>query len=537
MIRVREAAEADVEGIREVFRSCYGESYAYPQYYDPHVLKKMVFDSDTLLLVAEDTDKQAILGTASVILDLGAHGDLMGEFGRLAVHPDGRNRGIGNLLMEGRLNRIEDRLHIAIIENRVVHPYSQKISARYGFTAAGFLPMKLRFDERESVALYVRHFDAGLTLRRNHPRVIAEAYPIAEHVLSRCGCPNDAVADDDTAPHPRESGFTLREMTTEGYASLLRLERGRIRHREIFGPVRLHTGLFRIRVSHANYLLACDGDQVCGGIGFTVDEIERAVQIFELVSVDSRPIHFLLSALEEKCRKDGDIDYIEVDVNAHAPAMQRSLLELGFLPIGYVPAMVFHRVERIDSVKMARLLATLDVTKAALHETTEPIAQLVLRAFEGRELLPRLTEFAKTAPLFSGMSIDQIRALSAIASLHECPLGKPLFRRLEPADTLYLLVRGEIEIAGGDEGTRLATIGPGDTLGEVALLGRIPTHTAEAIPVGPAELIGIPFQALQSLLRRRPDIGTRLYQNLASQLGQKLLKADDTLLQRTKGRA
>ena len=60
-----------------------------PSFMTWEILKKMVFDDDTLLLVAEDTESKRVLGTASIIFDIGAYGDLVGEFGRLVVHPDG----------------------------------------------------------------------------------------------------------------------------------------------------------------------------------------------------------------------------------------------------------------------------------------------------------------------------------------------------------------------------------------------------------------------------------------------------------------
>ena len=41
--------------------------------------------------------------------------------------------------------------------------------------------------------------------------------------------------------------------------------------------------------------------------------------------------------------------------------LQRNLLELNFLPAAYVPAMVFHEVERLDIVRMVRLTKLQDL--------------------------------------------------------------------------------------------------------------------------------------------------------------------------------
>ena len=122
MIIAREATSVDVPAITEIFQACYGTAYSDSRFYDPTALNKMVISDDTLMLVAEDQDTGKILGTASVILEVGAYADLTGEFGRLAVRPEARNRGIGKLLMEERLRRVEGRLQLGIIEGRTAHP-------------------------------------------------------------------------------------------------------------------------------------------------------------------------------------------------------------------------------------------------------------------------------------------------------------------------------------------------------------------------------------------------------------------------------
>ena len=40
-------------------------------------------------------------------------------------------------------------------------------------------------------------------------------------------------------------------MTTDGFSTLLRMQRGRVHRREVFGPVRLHYGLFQLQARSA----------------------------------------------------------------------------------------------------------------------------------------------------------------------------------------------------------------------------------------------------------------------------------------------
>ena len=50
-----------------------------------------------------------------------------------------------------------------------------------------------------------------------------------------------------------------------------------------------------------------------------------------LTGLDDDVIRFLLSELEDRCRKEWEIAYMELDVSAHAPRMQRTALQLGFV--------------------------------------------------------------------------------------------------------------------------------------------------------------------------------------------------------------
>lgn len=529
MISVRAATLDDVEGIRDVIQSEYGDHYAYPQYYDTDALARLVYADDTLLLVALDTDTNRVAGTASVVFSVGAHNDLVGEFGRLVVHPDFRGRGIGSQLMEARLERVKSRLHVAIAENRSSHPFSQRISNRFGFVPVGFVPMQFLLERRESVVQYVRYFADALTLRRNNPRIIPEASTLACFALENCGLPQDAIIDDSSAPYPHEDEFELDELKTEGYASLLRIERGRLRHRDVFGPIRLHYGLFQLQARHSHYLIARSDNQVEGGIGFMIDDADKAVRVFELISLSDKPIRFLLNTLIRKCQTELAIEYIDVDVSAYSPRMQRTLLELGFLPVSYIPANVFHEVERLDAIKMCRLLVPFEVGELHLCDAARPIADVVLQSFASQEVLPRVAAASQQTSLFVGLSDEQRHRLLGICAAQSFPVGTAIYRQGERDGTMHLILAGEVELLA--EGSRrLAVVSTGQCVGETSLLSSpesAPAHSVDAIAKTSVETADFPNRKFWELIRRRPDIGVVIYRNLAAEISTKLKLAGE----------
>jgi len=527
-IHVRDAVEDDVAAIREIFQSCYGGEYPYQQFLDPQCLKKLVFADDTVLLVAEDDANGRVIGTASVVLDIGAWGDLVAEFGRLAVHAEARGRGVGRLLMQGRIDRVRDRIHVGIVENRVAHPFSQRISGENGFVPVGFLPLKLKFQKRESVALFVQHFGDAVALRRNHPRIIPEVYPIAERALSNCGMRCDLIVETGAVPYPHLEDYELQQLTTRGYATLLRFQRGRVHQREVFGPVRLHYGLFQIRARNSHYLLALSDGQVVGGVGVMIDEYERSVRIFELITLDERPVRFLLSAVERACRTDWNVDYVEVDVNAHSPRMQQTLLQLGFHPVGYVPAMAFHDVERFDVVKMARLNATAPDRDAALVPEAKPFASLVLDGLERHDVMPRVAAALPQIGVFRGMTDEQSEVVASVCTVTEFAAGTRIYQQGHPSSRLYLVLEGRIDVQVGADFRKVGSAEAGECLGEMSLLSQ-PCHSATAVAGSPVTAAVLSHEKLREVVDRRPDIGVIVYRNLAEGLGQKLRRLDETV--------
>jgi CRP-like cAMP-binding protein/GNAT superfamily N-acetyltransferase len=524
MIDVRPARPAEVAGIRDIFEACYGHDYPYAQFYDLDELTRLVYSDHQLLLVAEDTDCHRLVGTASVVLEIGAMSDLIGEFGRLAVLPDARQAGIGRLLMNARLEYARDRLHVALVEARLAIPYSLRIAESSGFAPVGVLPMKMQLQDRESFCLLAQHFGDSLSLRRNHPHVIPEVYPLAQLALSYCGLSCDAIVDEEALAYPEGAAFAFREMTTQGYATLLRIERGRVRHREIYGPRRLHDGLFRLQSERSHYLLAMDGDRIVGAVGWNQNPFDRMVRVFELIALDDSVPRWLLSGLERICREGGRTTLIEIDVSAHSPRMQRTLLELGFLPAGYVPAMVFSDVERLDIVRMVRLFVAPEFEAASLTPRAKVIADTVLRPFVSQRVLPEIERAVSELPLFCGLEAEQVRRLAGTCRLAHFAAGDAIFDEGHEEPTLFIVLSGEAGVYRLGSRRRVGVVRSGECLGEMSLLTGQP-HSASVVAASEMHAATLSHEELQGLVRTRPDIGLVIFRNLAVGLGAKLGRA------------
>ena len=236
-------------------------------------------------------------------------------------------------------------------------------------------------------------------------------------------------------------------------------------------------------------------------------------------------MRLLLSELEDRCCDKYKMCYVEIDVSAHAPGMQRTLLELGYVPAAYVPAMAFHRVERLDVLKMARLLIPCDTSPMTLVEPVEDLAELILRGFRRQEMLPRIGELLDRIGLFAGLGEEQVQRLAAVCGHASFEAGDQIFAQDSGCEETIIVLEGDAEIrVRGHEGS-VGTVGPGECLGEVALLTDS-GHSALAVASTEVQAAVLKRTDLTELVRQRPDIGVVLYRNLARGLGEKLRRAD-----------
>ncbi len=429
--------------------------------------------------------------------------------------------------MAFRGDLVEPRLHVGIVENRTAHPYSQRISTHFHFSPAGFLALKHRFQERESVVLFARHFGPGLELRRNRPRVSPLVAPLAHLAMANLGMEPDVIVDESEPPYPPDLEFTLSEFESQGLPHLLRIERGRVRHREVFGPIRLHYGFFRLAARQASYLVArrpgAPREAVAGALGFLHDPVERNIRIFELIAASDQAIHFLFQSLLDRARALG-VEYIEVDVSGHSPRLQRTLLALGFVPAAYMPAMVFHEVDRLDVVKMIHLSVPLPPKPPEMVESAEPIFQLVHTAIRREQALPALEREMEELALFHGLAKEQGQRLAGAMTVRNFSEGHQLFRAGEQAHDLFVLLSGRVQIEE-PSGRELVVLDQGTTVGEVAMLTQA-VHSASARAQTPLRTAVLTQEALDQLTALRPDVAILLYRNLARELGGKLKGAD-----------
>jgi CRP/FNR family cyclic AMP-dependent transcriptional regulator len=123
--------------------------------------------------------------------------------------------------------------------------------------------------------------------------------------------------------------------------------------------------------------------------------------------------------------------------------------------------------------------------------------------------------------LFAGCTrkdLDRVRSLSTSLNVHP---GKVLTLQGEAGYECMLVVDGTIDIVR--DGRSIAHAGPGDLVGEIALLDTVPGHrTATAEALTEAQVLVFTSREFATVLREIPLVAERVQRTTVHRLGDQL---------------
>ncbi len=125
-------------------------------------------------------------------------------------------------------------------------------------------------------------------------------------------------------------------------------------------------------------------------------------------------------------------------------------------------------------------------------------------------------DLIKGAPLFENCSKHDLRRIAQIADELDLRAGKVLIREGERGREFFVIVSGEIEVRR--KGRKVATLGPGSFVGEMALLSKAP-RSATVTAVTPVDVLVITDRAFLALLDEMPDLWLKVARTLAERVG------------------
>lgn len=176
------------------------------------------------------------------------------------------------------------------------------------------------------------------------------------------------------------------------------------------------------------------------------------------------------------------------------------------------PQSVTARIARPSTLVQIRLPAL-----RALRRASPAFKERLDAVYRRRSLADHLS----ATPLFAGLGPLEITALTHAVELVSCEPGETLTREGEPADALYLVRSGFVQLSQrwGKGEIVVNYLSKGMSLGEIELLaGETGGFTASATAVEYAELVRIPKLAFDAVLRGRPELEAQLWEAAVARL-------------------
>lgn len=114
-----------------------------------------------------------------------------------------------------------------------------------------------------------------------------------------------------------------------------------------------------------------------------------------------------------------------------------------------------------------------------------------------------LAEHLTRDPRFAGSEVDDLVALVRAGTVVSVPAHWVFLQEGTPADSLYVLLAGHAEVFS--ERRAIADVGPGDIVGEIALLQRS-ERTATVTSSEPVKALRVDYRRLATVLARHPAL-------------------------------
>lgn len=139
-------------------------------------------------------------------------------------------------------------------------------------------------------------------------------------------------------------------------------------------------------------------------------------------------------------------------------------------------------------------------------------------------------EALQKAPLFREFTETGLRIFASIALEKEVPAGSPIFVENMVGESLFIVKSGTVRITQktADGEKELGTAGPGDHLGELALLAK-GVRLVSAVAATACEVIEITQRDFAKLGPQKPQACLKLALAIAQDLAQRVADSRDAM--------
>ena len=143
----------------------------------------------------------------------------------------------------------------------------------------------------------------------------------------------------------------------------------------------------------------------------------------------------------------------------------------------------------------------------------------VVEALPSLSLMERIV-FLRRVPLFVELSPADLKHVAESVTEQVFPDGEVIAEQGEPGDEMYVVLSGELRVLvsrNGEAATEVARRGPGEYVGEMAVITQAP-RMASLVAAGAVRALTIDRRRFERILRERPEASLAVMRELCNRL-------------------
>ncbi len=520
-IALRNFEETDVEASHALLTAQVGNELVSSDYLQIDTLRQFMVMDTVFGLVAEEAGK--IEGVVTVMMEQETTETVVGLLSRLSVLDTHERPSIAASLVSTALQSLEGNLQFCFAEIPALELWAQGACEQSGFVACGFLPQKFQGATRYGAMVYTFLSENARKARRPHPEIIPGVKDLASEVLKANGMIEDVEVREDVVAYATECPYTFTHIEPDAVATMMQNQA--LQQSETFQHLQGTQTRLHLPAVGTTYMVAMDGDRVIGLIGYRMDTFDKRVQITEVLTFEGEPQGFLIASLFDALTTQFTPDYWEVLVSAHAPRMQKTFDQIGFVPCAYLPSFGMEQGARSDAIKMVKLNTSYETESAELTSVGKNMFSIIDTIFREHSVGGAVLKLLRDLRIFRGLGEGELRRVARLFSQKLFRPSEAIFEEGSESRELYVVERGEIEIRlkAGDK--LLGTIRNGAVLGEIAFLNGEP-RTARAVSKSATIVRVINRSDFDRLIQREMHLGLIFFKNVALDLVEKLKQSN-----------
>ena len=200
------------------------------------------------------------------------------------------------------------------------------------------------------------------------------------------------------------------------------------------------------------------------------------------------------------------------ELTADLTKSQVTTILSGILPQSSLAHLIKGRLKGTEEI---RWFPTLD-------ESIEWAEDQVIYRYGGFTDLADCTDLSQQG-LLAGLAPDELEALAKVAAARAYKIGERIIAAGERAGSVFFLQSGMVSVKLAN-GTRVASLAPGMSFGEMALIEG--ARSADVWADTPVRCLELPIDRFNAFREHHPHVGERIMRNFAALLARRLAQSN-----------